>query len=628
MRRPKPLQIAEVAKPHRPVYRMHRYYARRPYNVFARLIEHYTNPGDVILDPFCGGGVTIVESLSRGRKAIGIDTNPLAVFVTEMEVRHVDVDELQVEIDTVVRLYEKDSRRLFQASCGGCGQIATAKWFELTAIHNCTECGGAFPIASATKIGPGKWECTRCHAGQRHSSRNDTEHVLTSVLTSCEHCEKTLLRAATDDDHARHNRLAASLRSAESRGLWLPDVPIPDCNMQRESALHSKGITSFRQLFSDRQLLSLALLKRAILKRPEHLRDWLLFAFSSTLRYCNRMVTRNPGWRGQQPLEWAKPGFWLPSVYLEANVLEQFTRRCAAVLRGKRDFQRGLGEGPPPRERSIRDVIADGELSYCLVRGSSAYIAADDKSVDAIITDPPYGSYVHYADLSNFWSAWLPEIRDMGGLIDQRDEAVIARKRFPGAKSIHDYTRLLESCLRECSRVLKDSGCLVLTFHNREPRAWASLLVAAWRAGFQLPPDGVLFQPGVSSYRHTAQSRRGGSVIGDFILTFNKLHGATPARPLRGHSALVQDELLRIAAGVLDESGSLSPDELLRQVYCIFIPRLMERIVATDGATDGINALLGELDHISLFDSHRRVELERHFRFRDGKWKKHHNPRE
>ena len=56
----KPIDHAVVAKPHTPVYKMHRYFARRPWSVFRALIEHYSNPGSIIIDPFCGG-VTVVE---------------------------------------------------------------------------------------------------------------------------------------------------------------------------------------------------------------------------------------------------------------------------------------------------------------------------------------------------------------------------------------------------------------------------------------------------------------------------------------------------------------------------------------------------------------------------------------
>jgi DNA modification methylase len=62
----KPIDHAVVAKPHTPVYKMHRYFARRPWSVFRSLVEHYSNPGSIILDLFCGGGITVVE-LDRER---------------------------------------------------------------------------------------------------------------------------------------------------------------------------------------------------------------------------------------------------------------------------------------------------------------------------------------------------------------------------------------------------------------------------------------------------------------------------------------------------------------------------------------------------------------------------------
>ena len=86
---------------------------------------------------------------------------------------------------------------------------------------------------------------------------------------------------------------------------------------------------------------------------------------------------------------------------------------------------------------------------------SSTFLPLKDESIDVVITDPPYGSYVHYIDLSNFWSVWLPEIKGMGSTIDNEEEAVIARKSFPGSKSVMDYQEILEKCFDECHRVLK-----------------------------------------------------------------------------------------------------------------------------------------------------------------------------
>ena len=82
MKNVKPIKKAVVAKRHTAQYRMHKYFARRPYNVFQNLIKHYTNKGDIILDCFCGGGVTVFEAAALERKVIGVDINPLATFIT------------------------------------------------------------------------------------------------------------------------------------------------------------------------------------------------------------------------------------------------------------------------------------------------------------------------------------------------------------------------------------------------------------------------------------------------------------------------------------------------------------------------------------------------------------------
>ena len=53
---------------------------------FARyFIENVTEPGDYVLDPFMGGGTTIVEATVSGRQAIGSDLNELSHFVTKVK---------------------------------------------------------------------------------------------------------------------------------------------------------------------------------------------------------------------------------------------------------------------------------------------------------------------------------------------------------------------------------------------------------------------------------------------------------------------------------------------------------------------------------------------------------------
>jgi DNA modification methylase len=64
-------------------YGVHPYFTRRPYNVVRQYILHYSKPGDVVLDPFGGSGVTAIEAFLENRKGIQNDINPLANFIAE-----------------------------------------------------------------------------------------------------------------------------------------------------------------------------------------------------------------------------------------------------------------------------------------------------------------------------------------------------------------------------------------------------------------------------------------------------------------------------------------------------------------------------------------------------------------
>lgn len=65
------------------IYNMHTYWSKKPHDAIRQYIEHYTQPGDLVLDPFCGSGGTTLAALMTGRKAIAIDRSPAATFIYE-----------------------------------------------------------------------------------------------------------------------------------------------------------------------------------------------------------------------------------------------------------------------------------------------------------------------------------------------------------------------------------------------------------------------------------------------------------------------------------------------------------------------------------------------------------------
>ena len=60
-------------------------------------INKYTSKNNLsILDPFCGSGTTLVESLLHNHNAIGIDIDPLSVLISKVKTTPLDIEKLTI----------------------------------------------------------------------------------------------------------------------------------------------------------------------------------------------------------------------------------------------------------------------------------------------------------------------------------------------------------------------------------------------------------------------------------------------------------------------------------------------------------------------------------------------------
>jgi hypothetical protein len=84
---------------------VHGYFTKQTWNVVAEYIKNFSQPGDLILDPYGGSGVTAVEALINDRRAINIDINPLAIFLVEALLVPVKQDELCIAYQSVINEY-------------------------------------------------------------------------------------------------------------------------------------------------------------------------------------------------------------------------------------------------------------------------------------------------------------------------------------------------------------------------------------------------------------------------------------------------------------------------------------------------------------------------------------------
>lgn len=82
-------QVREAAESRAPVsgltHKFYRYPARFSPVFASTVIEQFSRPGDLVLDPYMGGGTTVVASLALNREVVGCDLNSLAVFLARIK---------------------------------------------------------------------------------------------------------------------------------------------------------------------------------------------------------------------------------------------------------------------------------------------------------------------------------------------------------------------------------------------------------------------------------------------------------------------------------------------------------------------------------------------------------------
>lgn len=87
----------------------------KPIALMIELIELFTKPGDVILDPFMGSATTVLAALATGRRIIGIESDPKVFRLARarIESMHMGQDEARRHIVKRTGRLAKDAGPLF-----------------------------------------------------------------------------------------------------------------------------------------------------------------------------------------------------------------------------------------------------------------------------------------------------------------------------------------------------------------------------------------------------------------------------------------------------------------------------------------------------------------------------------
>jgi len=278
-------------------------------------------------------------------------------------------------------------------------------------------------------------------------------------------------------------------------------------------AIPEHGLTHYWTMFNPRQLLVHAQLLKAITTLGSYdwtVREYVLGAFQQYLR-CNNTFSIWHAKNNQISAALSNNNFHPRSTNLEPSVFnpvgdgswrsavgglfDSFAWKAntweLVSAEGLRSTDATLAAGISGKSEKVfpKDCVSESEI-FC---GSSTSLTQiSDGGIDLVITDPPFGGILQYAELADFFYVWLrlalkgkyPEI--FGAEYTPKSlEAVANPFREPDDPNGF-YQRLLTNCWREAYRILKPGGILAFTFHHDDDEAWVAVLESLFDAGYYL----------------------------------------------------------------------------------------------------------------------------------------------
>ena len=260
-------------------------------------------------------------------------------------------------------------------------------------------------------------------------------------------------------------------------------------------------------MFNDRQLLCLSILAERIRQVSDPtLRELFTCLFSGTLEFNNMFASYKGEGTGAVRHMFAHHILKPERVPLEANLwgTPKSSGSFRTMFEGR--IRRALEYAQDPFELRIRDGMLRGgtEKIYGLSEplgfqiapdyakfeqgqrvyvscGDSSHTEIADRSVDAIITDPPFFDNVHYSQLADFFFVWQRHILGNEGFREPRTTRSAGEVQNADGTT---FTERLSGVWSEARRVLADDGVLAFTYHHSRNEGWHSVLRALMTAGF------------------------------------------------------------------------------------------------------------------------------------------------
>ena len=445
------------------IYNAHSYHTKVPPEGIIPYIKHYTDPSDLILDPFCGSGMTGVASIITQRAIILNDLSPAAVHIAKNFTTKVDINAVKIAFEFIKVQTQNELDSLYRTTCDNCSSPATIQYTVWSDVFECGRCGGEIILWEvAVDLEQGKvleeFRCKQCEKEWKKSQikRIGSKPVLT--VYNCNHC------GSKKQSHSVIPQELLLIDEINNQNIpyWYPkDVIDSSREMYIRGSLHKRDIRTADQFYTRRNLYALSCYWFEISKlEDKRSQQMLQFIFTSALVTASRMTRYNMGKRGNGPMSGL---LYIPSLTVENNFSVTIGRKFIDIVNGFLSLN-----------------YPETSMALCRIGSATKLPKELSEKVDYIFTDPPFGQNLYYSDLNFLWESWL------GQFTDATYEAVMHREQTIKAKTLDDYANLMTSAFQEMYRALKPGRWASVVFHNSDDRIWQVIIDAVEKAGFEL----------------------------------------------------------------------------------------------------------------------------------------------
>jgi DNA modification methylase len=482
-----------------PIYNAHSYHTKVPYKAIMRYILHYTEPGDIVFDGFCGTGMTGVAAQMCGnpdpefkakieaempyvkwgaRKAILNDLSPAATFIAYNYNTPVDVEEFQREATRILEECEKELGWMYetrhviegklQTGIDGNPIIGRINYTVWSDVFICPTCSNEIVFwEAAVDKENGKvsdaFFCPHCRSQltKRSCARAQETHFDTRlnefvtlakqvpVLINYSVGKKRFEKTPDEYDMA----LIEKINSMEIP-YWYPTDELPN-GYNTEQPKRSHGITHVHQFYTRRNL-------------------YVIASIYHNLHHIKRIITRELIFTFEQVLMgMSKIARYVPTHYSQVNQYLSGTLYIGSQV--VEVTPRYIIENKIKQLVKVFAKIRGEKANFRVSTASATQISLPENSTDYIFTDPPFGSNLNYSELSFLWEAWLKVFTN------QKPEAIINAVQ---GKGLLEYQSLMTQCFSECYRILKPGRWLTVEFHNSQNSVWNAIQESLQRSGF------------------------------------------------------------------------------------------------------------------------------------------------